>query len=312
MINRHLIRIKVLQISYAFQAKEESVERALKELKRGIEQTRELYAKLLLLPLEMKHIAERKKEAIEGRLTNTENTSINYSKYIDNCFLPLIEDCKELHTFCRNQKISWDTQDDFLLALFNQLQGADFFQQYLDDEGDGFVTARRVIYDFYAMLLLDNELFYDSIEEQNIYWNDDMWLILPLVAQDIKHTKKNSTAFTFPPLYKRSADAKFAEDLLMKSIRLSERNRELIQSVTTNWEYERIALVDRLLLGLAITELMDFEDIPVKVTLNEYVEISKIYSTENSSIFINGILDKIAKEKDVQKLKKGTGLIGGI
>lgn len=312
MINRHLIRIKVLQIGYAFQSKGGSVDRTLKELKRSIEQTRELYAKLLLLPLEMKHISERKIEVIEGRLTSKEEVSLNYSKFVNNKFLPSLEECKDLHSFCKNEKISWDMQDDFLTTLFNQLQETAFFQEYLESDVDSFVADRKAVYDFYATFLLENELFYQSIEEQNLYWNDDMWLVLPLVAQDIKRVKKEGTVFSFPPLYKRSADVRFAEDLLMKSIRLSERNKELIQSATTNWEYERIALVDRLLLGLAITELFDFDDIPVKVTLNEYVEISKTYSTENSGVFINGILDKIAKEKNVQKLKKGTGLIGGI
>ncbi|PID89297.1 MAG: transcription antitermination factor NusB, partial [Bacteroidia bacterium] len=207
-----------------------------------------------------------------------------------------------------NEKISWAGQEDLLLKLYYELLERPFFRQYLSEETDA-AKDKQVVYNIIAKFLSKKEDLEEIFEEQNLYWNDDLWTVLPMLQQAIK--KANiAEEFALPELYKKPEDANFAKELFLKTIRLEEENKELIETTASNWEYERIALIDRILLGMGITELLHFETIPVKVTLNEYVEISKYYSTKNSSTFINGILDKVAKQKDAALLKKGAGRIG--
>lgn len=309
MINRHLLRIKVLQIAYAYFTKDVAIELSLKELEKSIKQTKELYAKLLLLPLELRDIAAQKLDnKQQARIQKEEGNLL--SKFAENSFLQLLENSKELHTYCKNEKISWGGQEDILLKLYYQLVEMPFFQQYLKSPELSEEKDRRLVYAIFAKFLAKKADLEAIIEEQNLYWNDDLWMVLPMLQQAIKKVDSKQEEFSLPTLYRKQDDAVFAKDLLMKTIRLEEENKEMIQEVTTNWEYERIALIDRILLGMGITELLHFETIPVKVTLNEYVEISKYYSTENSGTFINGILDKVAKKQEAASLKKGAGRVG--
>lgn len=309
MINRHLLRIKVLQIAYAYFTKEVAIEVSLKELEKSIKQTKELYAKLLLLPLELRDITA-KKLANQQQVRVQKETEGALAKFVDNQFLKLLDNSKELHTYCRNEKISWGGQEDLLLNLYYQLIELPFFQAYLQTPDQSEEKDKRLVYNIFAKFLAKKTDLDEIIEEQNLYWNDDLWIVLPMLQQAVKKIESTQTEFSLPNLYRKQEDAKFAKDLLLKTICLEEETKKMVQEVTTNWEYERIALIDRILLGMGITELLHFETIPVKVTLNEYVEISKYYSTENSSTFINGILDKIAKKQDAASLKKGVGRIG--
>lgn len=312
MINRHLLRIKVLQIAYAYFTKEATIDLALKELDKSIKQTKELYAKLLLVPLELRDIAEQKLETQQQvRYQKTAETSnLAVEKFVNNSFLRFLAQSKELHAFCKNEKISWSGQEDTLLNLYYQLLEMPFFQEYLQNPQQDAEKDQRLVYTFFSKFLAKKANLEEIIEAQNLYWNDDLWVVLPMLQQALKKVDTTQEAFSLPALYRKQEDAVFANDLFLKTIRLEEENRNLVEEVAANWEYERIALIDRILLGMAITELLHFETIPVKVTLNEYVEISKYYSTENSSTFINGILDKVAKKHKAASLKKGAGLIG--
>ncbi|PVX50772.1 NusB antitermination factor [Balneicella halophila] len=309
MINRHLLRIKVLQITYAYFTKENNIDLALKELDKSIKQTKELYVKLLLLPIELRDIAEQKLENKQHTHTNREDdTSIE--KFVNNSFLKFLQDSKSLHTYCKNEKITWAGQEDILINLYNQLLKMPFFQDYLNASEQSEAKDQRLIFTMFSKFFAKKVNLEDIIEEQNLYWNDDLWVVLPLLEQAIKKADITKNEFFIPDLYKNADDEAFAKNLFLKTVRLQDEAKILIEKIASNWEYERIALIDKILLSMGMTELLHFETIPVKVTLNEYVEISKYYSTENSSIFINGILDKIAKEKDAASLKKGAGLIG--
>lgn len=309
MINRHLLRIKVLQIAYASFSKEVTVELSLKELEKSIKQTKELYVRLLLLPLELRDIAAQKLD--NKQHTHTQEAQIDsLSKLVENRFLKLLENSKELHTYCKNEKISWAGQEDTLLKLYYQLIEMPFFQRYLQDTEESEEKDQRLVYAIYTKFLTKKTDLEEIIEEQNLYWNDDLWVVLPILQQAIKKADITQSEFSLPALYRKQEDAVFAKDLFLKTIRLEEENKAILQQVAANWEYDRIALIDKILLGMGISELLHFETIPVKVTLNEYVEISKYYSTENSSTFINGILDKVAKKYNAASLKKGAGMIG--
>ncbi len=307
MINRHLLRIKVLQIAYAYFTKESTIEKSLNELDKSIRQTKELYAKLLLLPLELRDIATQKL-ANQEQAHVQKSVDLSLQKFAENQFLEYLQASKSLQSFCNNEKISWAGQEDLLLKLYYELLERPFFQQYLAGDTDA-AKDKQLVYNIIAKFLSKKEDLDEIFEEQNLYWNDDLWTVMPMLQQAIKKVNVEEE-FTLPELYKKLEDANFAKELFLKTIRLEEENRALIETTASNWEYERMALIDRILLGMGITELLHFETIPMKVTLNEYVEISKYYSTKNSSTFINGILDKIAKQKDAVSLKKGAGRIG--
>lgn len=308
MINRHLLRIKVLQIAYAYFTKQGNIDLSLKELDKGIKQTKELYVKILLLPIELRHIAEQKMENLQGHVQRKE--ALPLAKFVNNSFVQFLQDSKGIHTFCNNEKISWAGQEDTLLSLYYQLLDMPFFQNYLREPKQDAASDQQLVYTIIAKFLAKKINLESIIEEQNLYWNDDLWIVLPILQQAVKKTDVSKGEFELPGLYRKSDDAMFARDLLMKTILLEDENKLLVEEATTNWEYDRIALIDKILIGMGIVELLHFETIPVKVTLNEYVEISKYYSTENSSIFINGILDKIAKKQEAATLKKGVGRIG--
>lgn len=309
MINRHLLRIKVLQIAYAYFTKKTNLDLSIKELEKSIKQTKELYVKLLLLPLELRNIAEQKFE-------NQQNTHIakkgglSVEKFANNTFLQFLQNSKGLHTYCRNEKITWAGEEDTLLNFYNQLVEMPFFQKYLDTPEQTEEADQRFVYDIFSKFLAKKVELEEVLERQNLYWNDDLWVVMPLLQQAIKKADTTQIEFSVPELYKKIDDESFAKKLLIKTIELEDEIRELVEEVATNWEYERITLVDKILISMGVVELLYFETIPVKVTLNEYVEISKYYSTENSSTFINGILDKIAKKKDAASMKKGAGMIG--
>ncbi len=309
MINRHLLRIKVLQIAYAYFTRGGSVDLSLKELDKSIRQTRELYVKLLLLPLELQHIAEQKLHN-QQKLTRRKTGEISVANFVNNTFLQFLKASKTLHTFCSNEKISWAGQEDTLLSMYYQLLGMPFFKKYLESSLQDSKEDQRIIYAFFSKFLTKKVNIDTIIEEQNLYWNDDLWIVLPMLQQVIKKIDVEQGEFPVPKLYRQADDEDFAKNLFLKIVRLEEEIKTKIQEVTTNWEYSRIAFVDRILLAMGMVELLYFETVPVKVTLNEYVEISKYYSTENSSTFINGILDKVAKKEDAASLKKGAGRIG--
>ncbi len=236
MVNRHLLRIKILQISYAYFTKEATIEQVLSELDRSVKQTKELYAKLLLIPLELRDIAEQKLANQENAIVQ-KTADVSLSKFVDNTFLSLLQESKSLQSYIKNEKVSWAGQEDILLSLYYELLEKPFFQKYLVEKEVNPELDKRLVY------------VCDLFEEQNLYWNDDLWVVLPMLQQAVK--KQNvKEEFLLPPLYRNAEDEKFAKDLLLKMIRLEEENKELIQEVASNWGYERIALIDKVLLGL--------------------------------------------------------------
>lgn len=297
-----------MQIAYAFYTKECTIDTILKELNKSLSMTRSLYAKMLMLPVELKNIAERKFSMHQNQTKASDIELEKMKRIMDNYFFKALEEDKNLADFCKAQKVSWSTQDDFLLNLYNSAIDSDLMNSHLKEEFN-LATQKKFTENFFTKCLADSEIIAEELELQNLYWNDDFIFILPVLQKAVRKSDEETNEVFFPNQHKSKDDKVFAESLLLKVIRQEERNKKLVESITPNWEYERIALIDRLLIGMAIAELMEFETIPVKVTLNEYVEISKYYSTENSSVFINGILDKIAKQENAIKLKKGIGLL---
>jgi len=192
---------------------------------------------------------------------------------------------------------------------------ADFFKEYMGNPLRSFTEDKKVIIDIYNKEIVVSEGLYQVLEEQSIFWNDEVEFIISMIAKTIKgfceDNKENNKLF---PLYKNDEDRDFAKNLFRKSIVHQKEYRDIVESFAKNWDIERIAFMDFLIIEMAISEAVEFSFIPTKVTINEYLEIAKSYSTEKSRIFINGLLDKIFKHlKQTEKIKKtGRGLIGEI
>jgi N utilization substance protein B len=197
--------------------------------------------------------------------------------------------------------------------LYNKLLKWDIFREYMSSEENNYLEDRKFVINLITVFFLQSEDLQANLEEQSIYWNDDLEYVAAMLEKTVKKFKPSSDSkLPLMPLFKNEEDEEFVKILFRKAIINQSSSSGLIDNNTTNWEIERIALMDILVMQLAITEILEFQEIPVRVSLNEYIEIAKFYCTSKSSTFVNGILDKIVKElRDSGKLKKtGRGLVG--
>jgi N utilization substance protein B len=210
--------------------------------------------------------------------------------------------------------LSWSDHPEVVRMVYNEMTGWEVYSDYMSSPDDSYRADQRFIKEVVLRLFTASSDLASSLEEQSVYWNDDLPFVAAMIRNSIGKFRENDEGRTIamPSLYTNSDDEEFVKLLLRKAILNSERNSALIDTHTTNWEVERIALMDKLVMQLAITELVEFPEVPVKVTLNEYIEIAKDYCTAKSSTFVNGILDKIVKDMRANGsfTKAGRGLIG--
>lgn len=314
MINRRLLRVKVMQALYAYlQTDSPSVSNSEKELHFSINKSYELYISLFLLLTELVRYARLRIDiAREKKIPGPDDLNPN-TRFVDNPVIAMLGQNSALKTFVNNTKISWSNRPELIRSLYNQMAMEDFYREYMGAPETSFEEDKKFTIALLNDLILPSDEFYNTLEEQSIYWNDEVDYLVNIAGKTIRKMKKTTpSAETILPLYKNEEDAVFAKKLFRKVIVNQKDYEKLIEQYTRNWDFERIAFMDILLLMMAIAEIQEFESIPVKVSFNEYIEISKLYSTEKSSIFINGILDKIIQHLREHKLfvKKGRGLIG--
>lgn len=310
------MRIKALMALYAFNRREDGdLVRAESELLFSITKTYDLYHYLLLLVLEISDIAADKIErALHKKIPTPEDLSPN-RRFIDN---PVITQLRNNHSFKKylnSSKLSWINFTHIPRALYKRMMSWDVYEEYMNAEVVNYQTHRKFVINLVSRLFPDSEDLVNCLEEQSIYWNDDMEYVLVMIEKTLRKFKSESGERTeLMPLFKNNEDEEFVKILFRKAVIKTKQCSELIDNNTTNWEVERIALMDILVMQLAITEVMEFPEIPVKVTLNEYIEIAKYYCTPKSSTFVNGILDNIFKEiREKGHLNKyGRGLVGEI
>jgi transcription antitermination protein NusB len=314
MISRRLLRIKALMALYAFNRREDdNLAQAEKELLFSIEKTYDLYHYLLLLVLEIADIASEKiDQALQKRMPTPEDLNPK-RRFIDNQVIEQLRNNKTFNEYIASRKLSWINNQHIPRLMYNKMIAWDKYEDYMLSDVHGYATDKKFIVNLITKLFAESEDLESNFEEQSIYWNDDTEYVTVMIEKTLKKFKSdNGENAGMMPLYKNKEDEDFVKTLFRKAILHSEQCSELIDKNTTNWEVERIALMDILVMQLAITEIIEFPEIPVKVTLNEYIEIAKYYCTPKSSTFVNGILDNIVKEIREKGLfnKSGKGLIG--
>lgn len=313
MINRRLLRTKVLHAFYAFEKRGgEKLDLAEKELFHSIEKMFELYYLLFLLLIEIADYSKSRIDlALKKRKPTEEDLNPN-SKFIDNWFVRELRENSTFKEVIEKKKITWVNYQDVVRKLFQVISASDDFQDYMKNP-TGPKEDKKFIIKIFSNYIAASEDIYQCLEEQSIYWNDDIEFTLSRIVKSIKNSSPGNIPLPrMDEIITNNDDRTFSKNLLRKAILNHIDNKKLIEKYVENWDVDRIALMDILIMELAITEMVAFSDIPVKVSLNEYIELSKTYSSNKSGIFINGILDKITENLKKEKIivKKGKGLIG--
>jgi len=314
MISRRLLRIKALLILYAFNRRQDDdLAKAETELMFSITKTYDLYHYILLLALEVADLATEKiDQALQKRIPSPEDLNPK-RKFIDNMVIAQLRNNQSLKKYISVRKLSWVNYSHIPRILYNKMIKWSTYNEYIISEDHGYQIDKKFIIKLITEFFINSEDLESNLEEQSIYWNDDLEYVIVMVEKTLRKFKAGSgETEKLMPLFKNDEDEQFVKVLFRKAVLNSKRCSELIDSNTTNWEVERIALMDILVMQLAITEILEFPEIPVKVTLNEYIEVAKYYCTSKSSTFVNGILDNIVKEIREQGLikKSGRGLVG--
>jgi N utilization substance protein B len=312
MLNRRHLRIKVLQALYAyFQSNEDNFRRTENELMQAVERIQDLYLYLLLSFSEIKSIAENRIEENTKKIRPSEEDLNPNTKFIDNKIIRLLEENKELRRLSEERKVNWvgDEHQEMFRKMFLIIKDSEIYFEYMNNESKTFEDDKAFALELFKVEIANSELLYNFFEEKSIHWMDDIDLACSMVLKTLKSVNEGEV-IELLPLYKVDDDEQeFIRELLRKTISMDKENESLIDELTKNWELDRIAKMDVILMKMAITELQIFNNIPTKVTLNEYIEISKFYSTPKSNGFINGILDKaidrLQAEKKIVKIGRG-------
>jgi len=298
MINRALLRIKIIQILYSYYKGDgQSISLAEKELFFSIEKTYELYFHLLQFSIEITNYAANKIDARRNKLRPTEEDLHPNTRFIDNRFVAQLSRNRSLQEFLKENKTSWVNNQDAIKSIYELIVASEIYADYMSAETADYTADKDIWRKIYKKIILMNEEFSDSIEDQSIYWTDDLEIVISFIIKTIKRfDTENGVNQELLPMFKDDEDAEFASVLIKNALENETVYRKMIDQHTNNWELDRIAFMDIIIMQAALAEIMTFPTIPVNVTLNEYIEISKSFSTDKSATFINGVLDNIVKE----------------
>ena len=297
MINRVLIRLKIVQIVYAYyQNGGKNLDTAEKELFFSLSKAYDLYNYLLLLMVEITKQAERKINVAKNKLLPTAEELYPNTKFVDNRFIAQLEVNSQLLQFSETQKKTWSNEEEFVKNLCEKIMDSDIYKEYMASETSSYEEDRELWRKIYKRIIFNNDELDQVLEDQSLYWNDDKEIVDTFVLKTIKRfDEKNGAKQELLPEFKDEEDKDFARRLFRRTILNADYYRHLISENTRNWDLDRVAFMDVVIMQIALAEILSFPNIPVSVSLNEYIEIAKLYSTPKSGNFINGTLDGIVK-----------------
>jgi N utilization substance protein B len=308
MINRVLIRLKIIQIVFAYyQNGNKNLDSAEKELFFSLSKAYDLYNYLLILMITLKNYARKRMEAAKSKMIPlSEKERKFHIKFIENKFIKQLESNVQLTEFVIIQKKNWDNEMIFIKELYESVIESDIYKEYVADSDSSYESDKHFWRKIYKQFIFNNESLDQVLEEQSLYWNDDKEIVDTFVLKTIKRFDEiQGSEQPLLPEFKDEEDKEFAGRLFRRTIQNEEYYRYLISENTKNWDFERVALMDVIIMQCAIAEILSFPNIPISVSLNEYVEIAKLYSTLKSGAFVNGTLDGIVKKmKKEGKLNK--------
>ena len=311
MLSRRLLRIKVVKALFAhLKSGADNMIASEKTLMASVDKAYDLYFQILTLPVEIARYAEQRQElAKQKKLPTFEDLNPN-TKFVENGVIRIIANSDAVNDHTAARKLGWTRYPELIRTLYGQLTESDYYKEYMQREERSFDDDRRLVEDFFKELQ-SYEALDDALEEMSILWNDDLPYIVMMILRTLSNLRPSHTDLKVPPKFKSAEDPEFVKTLFEKTLVNYDSYQDYIERYTSNWDVERIVFMDNLILATAMAELISFPSIPVKVTLDEWIEISKYYSTPGSSTFINGVLDKIVESLTAEgRIRKaGRGLI---
>lgn len=322
MLNRRQIRIKVLQSLYAHnQSDSQDLVATEKQLLNNVEGLYDLYLHILSLIIEIADFAENRLEAGKQKLLPTDKDLNPNTRFVDNRFVQILQGNRDLGQQIKQLHINWKDNEDLVRKIYIDFSESESYAKYMDNPSQTSKVDKEIV----NVLINEHFIYHDLLpsyfEEMSSQWSEDYYIALALVINTIKSMNESWDEYTkLPPLFKRdpddyvgpNQDRKFTVDLLRKAIIHSGRFDKMIDEKAVNWEFDRIAIMDLVLLRMGLTEVFEFPTIPLKVTLNETIELAKHFSSPKSKVFINGLLDRSIAEglRDKTIVKEGRGLVG--
>ncbi|WP_075343627.1 transcription antitermination factor NusB [Tenacibaculum agarivorans] len=312
MINRRHIRLKVMQSVYAMQQSHNTdLIKEEKFLKFSIQKMFDLYALNFQLMLEVQKLAHKKIELSKKKILATKEDLNPNTKFLNNRLLNQIKDSVSLEGHVEmNNLTNWELDDEYVKIIFEELLQSDLYKNYMNTAEDSYHADKNFVVSFFKEIIAPNEKLAEYFEDKMISWVDDIPFVNTWVVKTLNKQKEKSP-FVVGSLYKDDEDKRFVSDLFNKVMLNHHKFEDDIREKTPNWETDRIADIDMILLKMAITEFLHFSSIPSRVTINEYIELAKDYSTNKSGYFINGVLDKLSKDylESNKMVKIGRGLL---
>ena len=296
MINREIIRIKIVQLTYAYyQNGNKNIETAEKELFFSLSKAYDLYNHLLALIVAITKESRRRLEVLQAK-AKREGTPEPSTKFAFNRFALQLEENKQLCDFNETQKHAWTDEPEFVGKLFEQIEQSQTYKDYINNNEDNYAADRELWHKLYRTLIQENEDLEALLEEQSLYWNDDKDVVDTFVLKTIKRfEEKNGSKQELLPEYDSEEEKDYARKLFRATILNADEYQHYMSEASRNWDFSRLAYIDVIIMQIAIAEMFTFPSIPLSVTINEYVELAKYYSTPRSAGYINGMLDAIAR-----------------
>ncbi len=317
MLTRRHIRVKVMQTIYAYKHskdnyKDANLDSSEKFLRYNMKQMLDLYLLLFYLLVELQNHAVRYNIKLQKKILATQEDKNPSQAFVKNKIIKLIANNPHFREVIENKKLDiWENDSEYVAILFNQLKARSWYKEYLQKKETSFQEDKKIILKLYKEIIAPNEKLYDYLEDKRLTWLDDFPLVNTLIVKSLeKLSPQNATALLVPELFKNKDDEEFAIQLFRKTVQKEDYLLQEIDGKTPNWDKDRIADLDLIILKMGIAEFLYFPTIPVRVTINECLEVAKEYSTPKSNVFINGILDKLSKEyaKKGKLNKIGRGL----
>lgn len=311
MLSRRLLRIKVVKALFAhLKSGADNMIASEKTLMTSVDKAYDLYFQILILPVELVRYAEQRQELAKQKKLATHEDLHPNTKFVDNAVIRVIANSDAVNDRIASRKLGWARYPELIRTLYTQLTESDYFKDYMLREERSFDDDRRLIEEFFKELQ-NCEALDEVLEEISILWSDDLPFIVMMILRTLSSLRPSHSELRVPSKFKSDDDPQFLKTLFEKALINYSDYQHYIEKFTSNWDVERIVFMDNLIIGTAMAELTSFPSIPVKVTLDEWIEISKYYSTPGSSTFINGVLDKIVESLTAEgRIKKsGRGLI---